>query len=192
MPWIWLLAAAALAEEPVSAVGAIEMPMTPFEQFESYSGLLEVKGAGGSAWSSETPGFTCTGVGDWLEVKIERATWPSVIPKKVVCVSAAGKKKKLRVVIKGYHHEPMLVSDGTLLVPRDTKAAAIYLGPPPDSEVVVQQGKTGDLYIHCDIVAGPQLKVVVDAEAKDGVGYCTLRTKFGESVRVPIRIVSIK
>ena len=56
----------------------------------------------------------------------------------------------------------------------------------------MQQGKTADLFIHCDVVAGPNLKVIVDPGRKDGDGYCLLKDKFGSTARVPIRIVTIR
>lgn len=185
-----LLAVVAMAREPT--IGSLVMPVTPSEGQDSYMGMLEEPGAGSTRWQSDAAGFTCHGNQDWVEVTVERATWPSVVPDKLHCAADDGRSVKVKVEIEAERHEPMFVGDGTLVVPRLRDASAIFEGTAPIADVVVQQGKTADLFVHCDVVAGPRLKVIVDPGRKDGDGYCLLKDKFGSTSRVPIRIVTIR
>lgn len=192
MAWWLLVGALAWADDRPASLGHLLMPLTPSEPQDVYVGMLERPGAGATTWQAAEPGFTCRGVDDWLEVEVRRETWPSEVPKKVTCLADSGKKVKVAVKLLSIRQEPMFVSDGTLVIPRDEKAAAIYQGPLPLPDVVVQQGKTADLFLHCDVLPGPTLKVLVDPDARDGVGLCLVKDRFGATLKVPLRVVTAR
>jgi hypothetical protein len=175
-----------------ASIGALVMPVTPSEGQDAYMGMLAEPGAGGTRWRSDTAGFGCHGNQDWVEVVVAKASWPSVVPDKLSCEAEDGRKVRVRVEIEAERHEAMFVADGTLVMPRVRNASAIYEGPPPSDALVAQQGHTADLSLHCDIVAGPKLSVVVDPGAEDGVGACLLKDRFGATTRVPIRVVTVR
>jgi len=186
-----LLLGLAMADEVDTVkLGEIVMPLTPSEGHDSYTGVFDHEGASSKTWTSDTPGFQCRPRGDLLEIVVEKSSWPRDIPRKVMCTADDGKKVKSKVNIEAKRHEPMFISDGTLVMPRIKGAAAYFTGPPPEGDLIVQQGQTGSLSIRCEVEPGPELKVTVDAEADDGEGMCALKDKAGQVVRVPIKVVT--
>lgn len=185
-----LLALASATDLESTTLGALRMPLTPSEGHPSYMGVFEHAGAGAKTWQSDSPGFTCRGNVDLLEIVVEEASWPVEVPKKVTCLASDGKKVKARTEIVAKRHVAMFVAGGTLILPRDAGTAVIYDGPSPHPDVVVQQGKTGSLAIRCEVRPGPVLRVIVEPEAKDGSGQCVLKDNHGEVVRVPMKIVT--
>ena len=188
---LWLLLGLAMADEiDTTKLGEIVMPLTPSEGHDSYTGVFEHEGAGNKKWTSDTQGFQCRPRGDLLEIVAERSSWPRDIPKKVTCEASDGKKVKSKITIEAKRHEPMFISDGTLVVPRGKGAAGYFVGEPPRADLIVGQGQTGSLSIRCEVEPGPKLKVTVDADAPDGEGMCSLKDKGGAVVRVPIKVVT--
>jgi hypothetical protein len=188
-----LLSALALAQDPSTvAKDELRMPLTPSEGHDVYMGVFDHTNADVKRWSSDTEGFTCEPDGDLLQVVVRRETWPSVVPSKVTCTADDGRKVKARVVIDSLKHRAMFVADGTLVMPREKGNASIYNGPPPSGNIVVQTGKTGSLSVRCEVRPGPELRVTVDPENKDGVGQCALQDNNGKMVRVPVRVVTVR
>ena len=187
---LWLLLPALANDLETTTLGALRMPLTPSEGHREYVGVFEHVGAATKTWQSDAAGFGCRPNGDLLEVVVDAATWPSVVPERVTCTASDGKKVKSDVRIAAKRHEAMFVPDGTLVLPRDKKAAVIFDGPAPNPNMVVQQGKSGSLAIRCEVKAGPVLRVVVDPEFDDGSGSCTFKDSNGDIVRVPMRIVT--
>jgi hypothetical protein len=184
-----LFATAAMAREP--SIGSLVMPVTPSEGQDSYMGMIAVSQAGAARWTSDTDGFGCHGNQDWVEVVVARASWPSTVPQKLECRADDGRKVKVKVEIEADRHVAMFVADGTLVMPRSRDASVIFEGPPPSDTFVAQQGRTADLALHCDVVEGPTLKVMVDPGGKDGLGFCMLKDRFGSTAKVPILVVTV-
>jgi hypothetical protein len=129
--------------------------------------------------------------GDYVEVWVRKGSWPSEVPKKVVCSSGEDDvKAKVRIVDRNL--EPMFVADGTLVMPRVKGESSLYKGPAPRQDFGVQQGKTGSLNILCKVTPGPVLEVTAYPSMKDGEGRCTLQTRLGEKVKFPVLIRTIK
>jgi hypothetical protein len=175
-----------------TTMNGLRMPITPSEGHDTYFGVFEHPGAAQKVWTSDTPGFQCRPNGDLLEVVVERASWPVDVPEHVTCTADDRKKVKAKVEIVAKRHEAMFVPDGTLVMPRDPQTAAIFEGPPPFPDLIVQQGKAGSLGLRCEIRSGPVLRVIVEAETADGVGACSLRDSAGQVLRVPIKVVSAR
>ncbi len=188
--FLWLTMSALAAPRP----GWLEMPVTPSHPtIRDYIGLAKSPKDGGTEWVSDNPYFRCAGGGKYVEVTVEADNWPSVIPPKVTCTEVGrGRTTSLRVDIISRKHIPMFVTDGTLVMPRLKNSSASFEGPPPRADVVVGQGRTGELGIRCAVEAGPTLSVIVDTEEPDGEGECSLRTTSGETLLFPIRIVTVK
>ena len=102
--WLSLVAlglgTSALAQEgPV--FNLLIMPLTPSsETRDRYHTLVKHKGAGEQTWTSDTPGFTCSPAGDYVEVAVEAASWPSHVPARVECTGSSGKVAKAKVRIR--------------------------------------------------------------------------------------------
>lgn len=188
-----LLSGLALAQDPSTiAKGELRMPLTPSEGHEQYIGVFDHESADVKRWTSDTEGFTCEPEGDLLQVVVRKSSWPSVVPNKVTCEADDGRKVKSRIVIDSLKHEPMFVPDGTLVMPREKGASAIYSGSPPVPDIIVQTGKTGSLSVRCEVRPGPELRITVDPENDDGAGQCSLKDNNGKLIRLPIRIVTVK
>jgi hypothetical protein len=188
----WLLAAALASTADTTHLGEIVMPLTPSEGHDTYVGVFDHTGASAKSWVSDTPGFACEPRGDLLEVVVRKASWPREVPKKVTCTADDNKKVKAPVRVVARKHVAMFIADGTLLMPRAKNASVNFKGAPPQADLIVQQGQTGSLTIRCDVEPGPVLEVVVDAETPDSDGMCALKTKAGQVVRVPIKVVTAR
>lgn len=184
-----LMATMALASDlDTTTLGELRIPLTPSEGHEVYTGVFEHENADLKSWSSDAEGFECRPRGDFLEVVVERSSWPRHVPKKVTCTADDGRKVKCKVFIDAGSHEAMFVSGGVLVLPREKGNSVVFVGPPPVPDLVVQDGKTGSLSVRCEIRTGPQLYMTVDPETEDGDGQCTLRDKNGEYIRIPLTI----
>lgn len=192
MRWLLLVALAHANTADTTHLDEVVMPLTPSEGHDTYVGVFDHAGASATTWASDTEGFRCVPRGDLLEVVVDRASWPREVPKKVTCTGADGKKVKAPVRIHAARHEAMFIADGTLVMPRSKGASVTFGGAPPQADVVVQQGQTGSLAIRCEVEPGPRLEVVVEAEAPDGEGMCSLKDKGGQLVRFPIKVVTAR
>lgn len=186
------IATVAVARPPTRDV--LQIPLTPGDGPEPYAAVVDVPKAGDSTWSADIERFGCRGTGDFLELVVDPADWPSVIPTKVRCYAEDGRKISVPVEIAAEPRRPMLTGDGTLVMPRTKGSSAIYEGTPPRDDLVVQQGQSEGLALTCGIDAGapPRLRVVVNPSEPDGSGTCVVRTRFGDDVRVPIRVITVK
>ncbi len=168
------------------------MPLTPSDDYQTeFHALIPVKNAESKQWAASHAGFECTASGEYVEVWVRKGSWPSEVPKKVFCTSGDDKvKAKIRIVDREL--EPMFVSDGTLVMPREKGESAIFKGPAPREDVGVQSGKGGGLHVLCKITPGPTLEVTVYPDLDDGEGRCRLQSNTGEKFQFPIRIRTIK
>ena len=173
---VWF-ATAALARSP--SIGFLEMPLTPWNGQEPYVGVVDVADADATTWTADADRFVCSGLDDYLAVEVDPGDWPSVVPKRVRCYGDDGRKASIKVDLRDERRRAMFVGDGTLVMPREKRAPVIYDGAPPRDDLVVQQGHSERLILQCGIEVGLKLRVVVDAETKDGEGACILRTRHG-------------
>ncbi|MEZ4319627.1 MAG: hypothetical protein R3F61_19080 [Myxococcota bacterium] len=189
--FVWLLGCmAAMAGE--AQLKVLVMPLTPADDYQTeFHALIPYTGAEAKQWAPSHAGFECVANGDFVEVWARKTGWPSELPKSVACASGDEVlKAKIRIVDRNL--EPMFVADGSLVMPREKKASAVFKGAPPRQDFGVQQGKTGSLAILCKITPGPVLEVTAYPSMPDGEGRCTLQTKLGEVVQFPVRIRTIK
>jgi len=189
--FVWLLGCLS-AHAGTAQLKVLVMPLTPFDEYrEEFHALIPAKGETNMEWASDHAGFECIGNGDFVEVWVRKQSWPSFVPKKVVC-SNGSESLKAKIRIFDTHLESMFVADGTLVMPREKKHSALFSGPLPLEDIGVQQGKTGGLTVQCKVEPGSVLKVTVQPSHPDGDGRCSFQTKHGEKVYFPIRIRSIK
>lgn len=189
--FVWLLGCfAALAGE--AQLKVLVMPLTPADDYQTeFHALIPRPGAQNEQWAASHSGFECVGNDDFVEVWVRKPSWPSEVPKKVVCTGTSGSvSAKVRIIDRNL--EPMFVADGSLVMPRTKGESAIYKGPPPRQDFGVQQGRTGSLNILCKIEAGPVLEVTAYPLMEDGKGRCLLQTKLGEKIDFPVVIRTIK
>jgi hypothetical protein len=165
--------------------GSIRMPLTPVDYRDHFLGLKKKKGAATVQWTSRNPGFTCRGDGDFVEVRVDNATWPSVVPDKVYCDSELG-TVKMKVQLYDEVLRSQFVGDGTLVLARAFGESAEWEGVPPRKDLPVQQGNTGDTGLYCKVQPGPILLVRAKQTAEDASGKCVLRTNAGGQYEVPI------
>lgn len=165
--------------------GSIRMPLTPSDPRDEFIGMKKKKRASTVPWTSLTPGFTCSAVGDYVEVKVQRSTWPGVVPEKVLCESELG-VVKMKVQLYDEVLKTMFVGDGTLVLARSYGESAEFEGPPPRRDVGVQQGNTGLSGIYCKIEPGPVLQVRAKDTTEDVATVCKLRTTTGDTYELPI------
>ena len=186
----WSLASLAFAAE--AQLKVLVMPLTPADDYQTeFHALIPYENADSKPWAASHPGFECVATEEYVEVWVRRDTWPSEVPKKIVCKSEDDEvKAKVKIVDRNL--EPMFVADGSLVMPREKGESSLYKGPPPRFDLGVQQGKSGSLNILCKITAGPVLEVTAYPLMPDGEGRCTLQTKLGEKVQFPVRIRTIK
>lgn len=180
------------AEARAPTRDVLDVPLTPGAGPEPYVAMVAFPGAGATSWKADAEHFACVGSGDWLQLELDPASWPSAMPSKVKCYGDNGKKATIPVTVAAEPHVSMLVADGTLVMPRTKGSSAIYEGAPPREDLVAQQGRTEGLELTCAIAAGARLRVVVNPDEGDGDGACVLRTRFGEDVRLSIRVVTLK
>ncbi|MFT4622037.1 MAG: hypothetical protein ACI8PZ_000690 [Myxococcota bacterium] len=187
---LWLAVVALAGTKP----GWLEMPITPSHpNTKDYIGLAKAPSSSGSEWESDDPHFTCKGAGDFVEIRVQADNWPARMPSKVTCTERGrGRTASVRIDIVDHQIEPMFVSNGTLVMPRLKNASAAFKGAPPSPDVVVGQGKSGELGIRCAVEPGPTLSIIVAGDHEDGEGACELRTTTGAPVSVPIVIVTVK
>lgn len=168
------------------------MPLTPSDTTRpEVHTLIPMEGAGGRQWASDTPGFECVGNGEFIEVWVRQASWPSVVPKAVVC-SDGVTQGKAKVQVVDNKLQPMFVGDGSLVLPREKGESAIFKGDPPRKDLGVQQGKSGSLEILCKVERGPVLEVTAYPTMDDGIGRCTLQSTMGETVQFPVVVRTLK
>lgn len=165
--------------------GKIRMPLTPSEPRDEYLGMKKKKEASTVSWTSRNAGFTCSAVGDYVEAKVLRGTWPGVVPDRVYCDSELG-TVKLKVDLYDEKLKPMFVGDGTLVLARSFGESVEFNGPPPRRDVGVQQGNTGTSGIYCKIEPGPTLRVRAKDSTADVETVCKLRTTSGDTYELPI------
>lgn len=166
-------------------LGSLRMPLTPHGPRTEFHGLVKKKRASTVTWTSRTPGFVCTSDGDFVEVRVAKATWPGTVPDRIWCDSDLG-SVKMKVEIWDERLVSMFVGDGTLVLARAYGESADYEGPVPRHDVIVQQGNTGDTGLYCKIKPGPVLHVRAKQTTEDTQGSCVVRTSAGESYAIPI------
>ncbi|MEQ1569556.1 MAG: hypothetical protein ABMA64_28220 [Myxococcota bacterium] len=182
--------AAAFARTPT--LGGLVMTYTP-DGTDPYVGAVEVKDAQTTTWVSGAERFGCVGSDGLVELSADPANWPLFpFPKKVVCYGADGRKVKIKVTVDASYLEPKVVGDGTLVLPRPKDRPVVYDGPVPHPDLVVQQGQTEGIPHECKVSVGGVVHVVIDGGAEDGDGTCTLATKYGEDVRLRLRLLTAK
>lgn len=186
----WLFIALAHAQQ----LGVIEMPYTPSDGKTEYSTLAKVKGGSATgAWKADAAGFECAPLGEYVEVKITADRWPRVIPKAVTCTQMGGKgRARAKIRIREGRHESMLVSDGTLVLPRGPGASASWEGVVPVDGLVVGKGTTTLEGLTCEVVVGPKLVVRAGAGAKDGLASCSVRLSNGNRFAQPVHVVTVR
>lgn len=184
--WVWMVVGGFGPVAHAGPFGSLRMPVTPHSEHRTeFHALIKKKGAGAVQWTSRSPGFTCKGEGDFVEVWVRAPSWPGQIPEKVWCDSELG-AVKAKVDLYDEVLKPMFVGDGSLVLVRHFGESVDYEGLPPRMDVGVQQGNTGELGILCKIKPGPKLIVEATSKTEDGVGACRLRTTSGEMFTFPL------
>ena len=189
--WMMMMGGAAHAQSG-ARLGILRMPITPFDEHrQEFHALIKHKLADGRVWVSDTEGFECLGNGEYVEVWVRGSSWPAKVPKRVVCSSDVG-KVKAKIEIADNKLQPMFLPNGYLIMPREKGESAIYNGPSPRQDVGVQVGQSGSLSILCQVEAGQQLNVVAYPDMKDGEGRCTLKSRHGEVIQIPVIVRTVK
>ena len=187
---LWMMGVA-LAQDG-AVFGILQIPITPHDSYrDTYHTLIKEKEAEGKDWSSDTPGFLCTGAGDFVELRVTRGTWPVNVPKKVTCTSGKD-KAAAKIVIRDQKLKPMFVGQGTVVLPRLKGETAHYQGPGPRTDLVVGLGKTQGLPALCKAKPNGIIDVTASGDHEDGEGQCLFRTPLAEVIPVPFVVRTVK
>ena len=184
-----LFLATALAGGP--KLGVLEIPITPPDADREYMTLVKMPGAEETTWAPDAPGFVCETAGDYVEIIMRGADWPSRVPLKVTC-SDGRRSATAKVKLDRSRREAAFVADGTLVLPRLKGNASIYEGPGPFDDFVVGRGNSKTLGLSCEVEVGGSIRVTASIDLADGEARCSLRRKSGEIHWLATYVVTTK